>query len=309
MGGVVGGGDGDGDDGGGGGGAFLAVCSSNALSNDERNPSSSHDENVSVESPASERVGSSYDGSTVAIHFLSSICFLVCLAQCRKMVPREKENDSPGNCNRTTDILTDKRRIRFILSALLLNRLGALRGGVDRVSFGSLVRTGVLTDRRRIRFVFSVLLEEDDDPLLGVGVFAIESPTTSNVWSAKAFNSICFLVCLAQCRKMVPREKENDSPGNRKRTTDIWSDSRRIRFILSALLLDRLVADFGVVGRVDRADRVLLGGVVDILTDRRRIRFIRSALLLDDDDDLLLGGGVLMFDLWTTSNEWRCSVG
>ena len=192
MGGVVGGGDGDGDDGGGGGGAFLAACSSNALSNDERNPSSSHDENVSVESPASERVGSSYDGSTVAIHFLSSICFLV---------------------------------------------------------------------------------------------------------------------CLAQCRKMVPREKENDSPGNRKRTTDIWSDSRRIRFILSALLLDRLVADFGGVGRVDRADRVLLGGVVDILTDRRRIRFIRSALLLDDDDDLLLGGGVLMFDLWSTSNEWRSSVG
>ena len=93
----------------------------------------------------------------------------------------------------------------------------------------------------------------------------------------------------------MPREKENDSPGNRKRTTDIWSDRRRIRFILSALLLDRLGADFG---GVDGVDRVLLGGVVDILTDRRRIRFIRSALLEDDDDDdLLLGGGVFMFDL------------
>ena len=92
----------------------------------------------------------------------------------------------------------------------------------------------------------------------------------------------------------MPREKENDSPGNRKRTTDIWSDRRRIRFILSALLLlDRLGADFG---GVDGVDRVLLGGVVDILTDRRRIRFIRSALL-EDDDDLLLGGGVFMFDL------------
>ena len=52
----------------------------------------------------------------------------------------------------------------------------------------------------------------------------------------------------------MPKEKENDSPGNRKRTTDIWSD-------------------------------------------RRRIRFIRSALLENDDDDLLLGGGVFMFDL------------
>ena len=94
----------------------------------------------------------------------------------------------------------------------------------------------------------------------------------------------------------MPREKEKDSPGNRKRTTDIWSDRRRIRFILSALLLllDRLGADFG---GVDGVDRVLLGGVVDILTDRRRIRFIRSALLEDDDDDLLLGGGVFMFDL------------
>ena len=92
----------------------------------------------------------------------------------------------------------------------------------------------------------------------------------------------------------MPREKENDSPGNRKRTTDIWSDRRRIRFILSALLLDWLGADFG---GVDGVDRVLLGGVVDILTDRRRIRFIRSALLEDDDDDLLLGGGVFMFDL------------
>ena len=91
----------------------------------------------------------------------------------------------------------------------------------------------------------------------------------------------------------MPKEKENDSPGNRKRTTDIWSDRRRIRFILSALLLDRLGADFG---GVDGVDRVLLGGVVDILTDRRRIRFIRSALL-EDDDDLLLGGGVFMFDL------------
>jgi hypothetical protein len=166
WGGGVDGGDGGGGGGGGGGDAFLAACSSNALSNDERNPSSSHDENVSVESPA-EQVGSSYDGSTVAIHFLSSICFLVCLAQCRKMVPREKENDSPGNCNRTTDILTDKRRILFILSALLLDRLGALCGGVDRVSFGSLVRSGVLMDRRRIRFILSGLLEGNDDPLFG----------------------------------------------------------------------------------------------------------------------------------------------